>query len=140
MYNPRWPHKLRSYKAALNSRGLPELDENGEPMMVAVVFKRVVYDSKNNPSFHADGTFVTEDVTDLPWGYRTATGGIKDSGEVFASDFKISCPMVLTRLEEGDVLKLTDYQRTFDAVVKKCTTYNWGTNIWLDRPGNNGEV
>ena len=140
MYNPRWPHTLKCYRASFDERGMPVLDESGNPVMIPFIFKKVVYDSKWNPCFHADGSFFTEDVDELPWGYRTATGGIQDSGAVFHTDFKISHPMFLTPLEEGDVLELTDYTRTFTAVVKKCTTYNWGSNIWLDRPGNDGEV
>ena len=140
MYNPRWPHTLRCFRASFDERGIPRFDADGKQVMTAFVFKTVVYDSRWNPRFHADGSFVTEDAEILRWGYRTATGGIQDSGQVFHTDFKISCPMFLTPLEEGDVLELTDYTHTFTAVVKKCTTYNWGSNIWLDRPGNDGKV
>lgn len=140
MYNPRWPHTLYAVSQSLNERGLPITDENGNPVSVKLTFKKVLYDDNWNPVFGSDGKPKTEDVTDLPWGYRTSTGGIKDSGEVFAADYKISCPMIVTHLKEGTLLCLTDYNHTFDAVVKKCTTYNWGTNIWIDSPGNNVEV
>ena len=138
MYNRRWPFTLQALRPVFNEYGLPVFDENGDPEMEEIEFDTVVYDSQMNPTFRADGSFVTEKVTELPWGYRTSTGGIKDSGEVFKTDFKISCPMFTTPLEEGVVLKLTDYDHSFEAVVKKKTTYNWGTNIWFDNPGNNG--
>lgn len=140
MYNPRWPFKLSAFKESLDENGLPVTDENGDPAPVAATFSVAVYDSRWNPIKAADGSFKTTTTTELPWGYRTSTGGIKDSGEVFATDFKISCPMMFTHLEEGERLSLTDATHTFYAVVKKMTTYNWGTNIWLERVGNNGEL
>lgn len=140
MYNPRWPHTLRAFRGVLDESNLPVTDERGDPVYEVVPLEKVVYDDKWNPTTAADGGFQTETVLDMPWGYRTATGGIKDSGDVFKADFKISCPMFLTHLEEGVVLRLTDYTHTFNGVVKKMTTYNWGTNIWFDNSGNNAEV
>ena len=139
-YNPRFPHTLRGYRESLDANGDPVVDEKGDPVLVAIVFKKVVCDVNGNPTFHADGSFVTEDVTVMPWGYRTSTGGIKASGEVFETDFKVACPMFITPLEEGLVLELTDYSHTFTAQVQKCTSYNWGTNIWFVNPGNDAEV
>lgn len=164
MYNPRWPHKLYVFESTLDENGLPRTDENGNeittryladvsgkrlkesdgkyltvpggPMQIRIVN----YDGRMNPTFGADGTFNTQVVFEVPWGYRTSTGGIKDSGEVFHTDFKISTPMILTQLEEGMLLLLTDDTHTFIGVVKKMTTYNWGTNIWIDRYGNEGSV
>lgn len=140
MYNPRWPHTLSVYTEALDENGQPVTDKNGDPVTAKQPLKRVVMNSNGNPRRHSDGSFVTEDVTDMPWGYRTSTGGIKDSGEVFKTDYKISCPMFVTPLPEGTILKLTDYDHTFEVVVKKTTTYNWGTNIWFDNPGNNARL
>ena len=136
MYNERWPFILTAFKESLDEDGKPITDENGDPTMVQMSFDRVIMDARGNPTFGVDGKPLTEEVTSMPWGYRTSTGGIKDSGEVFKADYKISCPMFITPLPEGTVLTLTDYDTTFDAVVKKKTTYNWGTNIWLDKPGN----
>lgn len=164
MYNPRWPHKLYVFESTLDEDGLPRTDENGDEITTRYLadvlsrrlrdsggnyltipggpmqILRVKYDSRFNPTFGADGTFNTETSIEVPWGYRTSTGGIKDSGEVFHTDFKISTPMILTQLEEGMLLLLTDYDHTFIGVVKKMTTYNWGTNIWIDRYGNEGSV
>ena len=137
MYNPRWPHTFSVYTQSLDARGLPVTDDEGNPVDTKMTLKQVAYDSQWNPRRNPDGTFKYTEVTDMPWGYRTATGGIKDSGDIFKADYKISCPMMLSHLPEGTVIVLTDYDNTFHAVVKKQTTYNWGTNIWLDDPGNN---
>lgn len=139
MFNPRWPHTLTVFTHSLDERGAPVTDDNGDPISTKMTLKQVSYDSRWNPIRTSDGSFSTTDVTELPWGYRTSTGGIKDSGEVFAADYKISTPMMLTHLPEGTVVTLTDYDHTFSAIVKKQTTYNWGTNIWLDAPGNNAD-
>lgn len=139
MYNPRWPHTLTIFAQTLDERGRPVTDESGNPVKTAMPLKKVVYDSRWNPVRNSCG-FVTEEVTELPWGYRTSTGGIRDSGAVFAADYKISCPMIVTHIPEGTLVTLTDYDNTFTAVVKKQTSYNWGTNIWLDAPGNNYEL
>ena len=140
MFNPRWPHTLSVYVESLDSDGYPITDSDGKPVASALTLIKVKYDSKWNPVRGADGAFKTEEVTELPWGYRTATGGIKDSGDVFKADYKISTPMILTHIPEGTVVTLTDYDHTFRAVVKKQTTYNWGTNIWLDAAGNEGDI
>jgi len=164
MYNPRWPHRLLVFESTLDDDGLPRTDENGDEITdryLADVWGRrlresnglyltvpggpmqiesVVYDSRLNPVMGADGKPRTETIFEVPWGYRTSTGGMRDSGEVFHTDFKISTPMITTQLEEGMLLLLTDYTHTFVGVVKKMTTYNWGTNIWFDRYGNEGSV
>lgn len=135
-YNPRWPHTLKAFKPALDEWGMPVTDEDGNPVLSELTFERVIMDDDDNPVFD-DGIMQTESVTELPWGYRTSTGGIKDSGEVFKADFKLSCPLILNAIAEGTKLALTDYTHTFEGIVKKVTSYNWGTNIWIDCPGNN---
>ena len=139
MYNPRWPHTFTAYRDSLDENGLPVTDETGNPVETPIQIDIVQYDSGFNPVRGVAG-FVTKSSTSVPWGYRTSTGGIKDSGTVFQADYKISCPMLMTTLEEGVRLRLTDYVHSFNAVVKKSTTYNWGTNIWIDHIGNNGKV
>ena len=90
-YNPRWPHTLKAFKPALDEWGMPVTDEDGNPVLSELTFERVVMDDDDNPVFN-DEVMQTESITELPWGYRTSTGGIKDSGEVFKADFKLSCP------------------------------------------------
>ena len=139
---------------ALDENGLPVTDENGDPVLVAasedpeptptpepvpmpeMSVQVVVYDGKWNPRYNAAGQFQTEEVTEVPWGYRTATGGIKESGEVIVADYKISCPMLLTEIVAGTQLLMKDYTHTFRVKVVKQTTYNWGTNLWVDNIKN----
>lgn len=140
MHNPRWPHTFTAWRESLDERGLPVTDENGDPVLEQIIFEMAVYGNNYDPLFGADGEPKKQTVSTVPWGYRTSTGGIRAAGDVFSTDFKISCPMLFTQLEEGDILKCMDYNHSFDVVVEKMTTYNWGTNIWIKRPGNNGEL
>lgn len=136
MYNPRWPHTFTVLGESLDANGLPMTDKNGDPVTSTVSLQKVLYDSQYNPLRKADGSFVTETVTEIPWGYRTSTGGMKTSGEVWVADYKISCPMFLTDLPSGTTLIMTDSTRTFRVKVVKMTTYNWGTNLWVDNIKN----
>lgn len=136
MYNPRWPYTFQVLSEALDENGLPITDEQGIPTRTPMPLEKVVYDGAWNPTFSGDGTIVTETVTEMPWGYRTSTGGMKTSGEVFVADYKISCPMFLTDLPSGTILEMKDRVRTFRAKVIKMTTYNWGTNLWVDNIKN----
>lgn len=139
-YNPRWPSKFRVEGNSLDENGLPVVGDDGNPTTTTVTLEKVVCDCNGNPTFHSDGSLVTESVEEMPCSYRTSTGGIKDSGEVFQTDFKMSCPMMKTQLEEGAIIVITDKTHSFKAVVKKMTTYNWGTNIWIDRYGNESGI
>ena len=136
MYNPRWPHTFSVLAESLDSDGLPVTDTDGKPIRTAMTLKKVVYDPQWNPRFASDGSLLTEDVTEMPWGYRTSTGGLKTAGEVIVADYKVSSPMMLTELPTGTVLEMTDYTHTFRVKVLKMTTYNWGTNLWLDNIKN----
>ena len=136
MYNPRWPHTFRVVVESLDSDGMPVTDANGDPIVGSMQLEKIVYDSGWNPTRNPDGSFVTEMVTDMPWGYRTSTGGLKTAGEVIVADYKVSTPMMLTELPTGTILQMTDYTHTFRAKLLKMTTYNWGTNMWLDNIKN----
>ena len=136
MYNPRWPHTFRVVVESLDQNGTPVTDANGDPVVGGMQLEKIVYDSAWNPRRSPDGSFVTEMVTDMPWGYRTSTGGLKTAGEVIVADYKVSSPMLLTELPTGTVLEMTDYTHTFRAKLLKMTTYNWGTNLWLDNIKN----
>lgn len=136
MYNPRWPHTFRVVVESMDANGIPVTDANGDPVVGSMQLEKIVYDSKWNPERTPNGGFVTEMVTDMPWGYRTSTGGLKAAGEVIVADYKVSTPMMLTELPTGTILQMTDYTHTFRAKLLKMTTYNWGTNMWLDNIKN----
>ena len=136
MYNPRWPHTFTVLAESLDANGIPVTDSSGNPVTGTMQVERIVYDSGYNPLRNSDGSFQTQEVDEVPWGYRTSTGGMKTSGEVWVADYKISCPMLLTELPSGTILMMTDYTHTFRVKVVKMTTYNWGTNLWVDNIKN----
>ena len=136
MYNPRWPYTFTVLAESLDANGLPVVGTDGKPVRTSMTLEKVVYDGKMNPTFKSDGSLQTETVTVMPWGYRTSTGGMKTSGEVIVADYKISCPMFVTELPTGTILSMTDRTHTFRVKVIKMTTYNWGTNLWVDNIKN----
>ena len=135
MYNPQFPHKFRVVRAGLDEHGDPILNENGDPTEVTVTLTAVVMVDRQ-PTFDADGNFVTEEVSEMAFGYRQNSMNTMREGDVIVSDYKISCPIFLTPLNPGDVLELTDYEKTFRGVVVKKDTFNLGSLIWFDRIKN----
>lgn len=136
MYNPRWPHTFTILEEQLDENGLPVTDNDGIPVTGEKEIAMIEYDPRWNPRRSSDGSFKYKMITNVPWGYRTSTGGMRTSGEVWVADYKISCPMLLTDIPSGTVLIMTDYTRTFRVKVVKMTTYNWGTNLWVDNVMN----
>lgn len=134
--NARFPHRFTAYREALDEIGLPVTDAEGRPVREVITLKKCVMDFKGYPKRDSCGRPVTEDVTVMPYGNRTSTGGMKTSGDVMVADYKIACPMFITDLPSGTMLEMTDYNRTFRAKVLKQTTYNWGTNLWVDNIKN----
>ena len=52
------------------------------------------------------------------------------------SDFKLATPMFFTELLYDDIIEITDYDKSYKARLVKKTTFNWGTNIWIDEIRN----
>lgn len=138
MYNPQFPHTLRVLRPALDSHGDPVTDGDGNPVEETVKLTAVVM-ADSQPTFGADGTFVTEEVESIAFGYRQSSMNTMRQGDVIVSDYKVSCPMFLTPLNPGDTLELTDYEKTFRGVVVKKETFNFNTLIWFDRIRNGGD-
>lgn len=134
LYNPRFPHTLVLLRPVVDSYGDPVYDEEGDPTYQAVSIERVVYEDEEcyNPQYNAFGELVTEMVEELPFGYRTSTGGLKESGEVIVADQKIGLPKIITKINTGDLIRLTDDVRTYYGKVMKAMSYNWGSNIWFN--------
>lgn len=130
-YNPRFPHRFKALIPVHDGNGEPAFDEDGNVEYDVMQLQKVVMDSDDNPILDEDGNLKTELVDEMEWGYRTSTGGFRDSGEVAEADFKIATPMFTTPLNTGDILEMIDYDRTWRMEVLKKTTYNWGTNIWV---------
>jgi len=136
MYNPRWPHTFTVLEEQLDENGLPVTTSEGKPITVEKEIAMIEYDPQWNPRRNVDGSFQYKVITKVPWGYRTSTGGMRTSGEVWVADYKISCPMLLEDIPSGTVLIMNDYTRSFRVKVVKMTTYNWGTNLWVDNVMN----
>ena len=116
MYNPQFPHTLRVVRDGLDEHGDPITDENGDPVQGYVTLTAV--------------------VESIPFGYRQSSMNTMREGDVIVSDYKISCPIFLTPLNPGDVLELTDYEKTYRGVVVKKDTFNLGSLVWFDRVKN----
>lgn len=133
-FNPRFPHTLRVLRPALDEYGQPAFDANGNPAFAPLTLDRVIMTDGiefGEPTFNADGSYATEQVQEIEWGYRTSTGGFHDSGEVAEANYKIATPLFLNPLYTGDILEMTDYDETIRMEVLKKTAYNWGANIWV---------
>lgn len=133
-FNPRFPHTLRVLRPALDEYGQPAFDANGDPVLSPITLDRVIMTEGiefGEPTFNSDGSYATEQVQEIEWGYRTSTGGFHDSGEVAEANYKIATPLFLNPLYTGDILEMTDYDGTIRMEVLKKTAYNWGANIWV---------
>lgn len=125
MYNPRFPHTLRVLRVQKNAYGEPVTDENGYPVYEAVPLAKVAWRNY-------DGSFETEMVDVLPFGYRSQGKDTRDAGDVESADYALATPMFLTPLDSSDVIELTDYDRTFKCEVVRKATFNLGSNIWVN--------
>ena len=131
MFNPRFPHTLRVLRVAKNEFGEPATDDNGIPIYEVVALEKVIMNSEV-PSRGFDGSFDTEMVEELPFGYRTQGKNTRDTTDVEISDYKLATPMFLTYLDPSDKIELKDYDRTFMCEVVKKITFNLGSNIWVN--------
>ena len=135
MFNPRFPHTLRIWRTRRNAYGEPETDDEGNPLYDPVALEAVVM-RDGFPVTKQDGSFETEVVYSLPFGYRTQGKNTRDTSDVVVSDFKLATPMFLTPLDSSDVIELEDYDRKFACEVVKKATFNLGSNIWVNEVKN----
>lgn len=136
MYNPRFPHRLTVYRGALDAIGNPVVDENGAAVM-QVVGLSVVKTIDGEPQLSPGGGFeIAGVVTEIAFGYRTETRNTQIAGDVASSDYKLACPLFTTPLQFGDVVEMTDYDRTYRCSVIKKTDANWGSNIYCNEIRN----
>lgn len=135
MFNPRFPHMLRAWRASRDYDGEPITTDEGEPIYDIVMLNAVVM-MDNMPVRCSDGSFETKDVEWIHFGYRTEGKNTKDTVDVIVSDFKLATPMFLTHLEPGDRVEIKDYERTYWGEVVKKATFNLGSNIWINEVKN----
>lgn len=137
MYNPRFPHKLKVWRGVLDEFGEPVVDPNtGNPRLVIVPLS-VVQMIDGDPQVDANGSLIIDEVVEeIAFGYRTETRNTQIAGDVATSDFKLATPMFVTPLKFGDILEMTDYDRTYRCSVIKKTDANWGSNIYCNEIRN----
>lgn len=131
MFNPRFPHKLRVWRSRKDKNGDPMTNAEGDPVYDIVTLKAVVM-VDGLPVVLSNGSFDTELIEWINFGYRAAGKNTKDTTDVMVSDFKLATPMFLTYLEAGDRVEITDYERSFWGEVVKKQTFNLGSNIWIN--------
>lgn len=135
MFNPRFPHTLRVWRDRLNDSGEPMFDVKGEPIRDIVQLTKVVM-VDYQPMVQSDGSFNTELVDRIEFGYRTQGKNTKDSVDVNVSDYKLATPMFTTPLLPGDLVEIADFDRTYWGEVVKKATFNLGSNIWINEVKN----
>lgn len=135
MFNPRFPHTLRVWRYRKDNYGEPKTDNNGDPYKDIVMLNKVVM-LNEEPIVLPDGSFDTELVDIINFGYRTQGKNTRETADVQVSDFKLATPMFTTHLEPGDMVEITDFDRTFWGEVVKKATFNLGSNIWINEVKN----
>lgn len=135
MFNPRFPHTLRVWRSRKNDYGEPVTDAEGNPIQDIVMLKAVVMIDEA-PVVRSDGSFDTELVETINFGYRTQGKNTRETVDVQVSDFKLATPMFLTHLEPGDKVEMWDYERSYWGEVVKKATFNLGSNIWINEVKN----
>lgn len=135
MFNPRFPHVMHVLRAKTAPDGALVYGEDGSPSYERLELTLVeMRDSE--PVRDSEGMFVTYASDEIPFGYRTSSQNTSRAGDVVQADYKLACPMLLTELRPDDILVLKDYEREFRAAVVKKTTFNLGTNVWVNEARN----
>lgn len=133
--NPRYPHKF-SVLRPKRTNGEVVLDDAGNPTYVkvalvpcAMIDGYILRESSGAP-------IADEPVAEMPCGYRTAQRNTEEMGDVVVNTPVLHTPPFLTPLEYGDVLEITDYERTYRAKVVRKTLFNFGAKVWFDEVHN----
>lgn len=133
--NPRFPHTL-SVRRPRQVDGEYVLDDEGNIVYDTVPLD-LVATSDGWAIKNSEGRMVIEKTVDsISFGYRTSTRNLSEMNAVVNYNVTIHTPPFTTPLLYGDVLVLTDYERTYTAKMVKKVTFNWGTNIWFDESKN----
>jgi hypothetical protein len=135
MFNPRFPHTFRVWRVRKDSHGDTVYDKNDEPIY-DIVKQKVAVVKDNIPVMLADGGFEFELAEWVSFGYRTSGKNTRDTSDVVVSDYKLATAPLLSFIEPGDRVELKDYMRTYWAEVVKMTTFNLGSNIWINEVKN----
>ena len=129
--NKRWPHSLTCQTPVLDESGNPAFDENGLPSYENITFAVATYNGYAVIR-DTDGNPVEEELSELPFGYRTTTESTSKVNKSAYYDRKLSCPLFSTPLPFGAVLVLTDAERSYKATLVKKDSFNWGSNLYIN--------
>lgn len=129
--NPRFPHTLRVLRPEVDEYGNPVFDSTGTATFTVQTYAVVRYEGFL-PIYDDDSEtgYVTDEMSEIPYGYRQQTANAVVNGDAIITEMKIACPIIIGEIRTGDVLELTDDDKTFHAKVVKKINTNFGTNIW----------
>ena len=130
VYNPRFPYSLQVLRPSEDEYGSPLFDDNGDVLRTPMKLKVAEY--ANGMPKRIKGVLQYYETTDVPYGYRQQTANALTSGDVLVTKMKIACPLIIGEIKTGDILRMTDSDRTFEVSVVKKVNTNFGTNIWYD--------
>ncbi len=137
-YNPRFPYTLKVLRPDLDENGDPVFDADANPSYHAVTFAVAEYSGrlpkrgKTGCSCTGDGVLCTKELGYIPFGYRRQNATASVYGDVVTVGMMLACPLVIGEIRTGDLLELTDDDRTFRAEVVRKMNTNFGTNIWYN--------
>lgn len=135
MFNPRFPHKLRVWRVRKDDYGEPMTNDDGDPIYDIIrIQAAILIDEK--PVINSDGTYETETIEWVDFGYRTQGKNTRETLDVVMSDYKLSTAPLMTYIQPGDRVEIKDYLRTYWADVVKMMTFNLGSNIWVNEVKN----
>lgn len=135
MFNPRFPHKLRVWRVRKDDYGEPMTNNDGDPIYDIIrIQAAILIDEK--PVMNTDGTYETEAIEWVDFGYRTQGKNTRETLDVVMSDYKLSTAPLMTYIQPGDRVEIKDYLRTYWADVVKMMTFNLGSNIWVNEVKN----
>lgn len=130
--NPRFPHSFKVQRPLRDLNGDLVYDKNGDPTYEDLVLDVARYGSDNTPVRMSGGGFDTRPETVVPFGYRVRTKSVKESGLVDVAQLEIATPLFTTQVFDGDILVLSDYERTYKANCVRKEVTNFGVSIWLN--------
>ena len=135
MFNPRFPHKFRVWRVRKDDYGEPMTNDEGDPIYDIIrIQAAILIDEK--PVMNTDGTYETEAIEWVDFGYRTQGKNTRETLDVVMSDYKLSTAPLMTYIQPGDRVEIKDYLRTYWADVVKMMTFNLGSNIWVNEVKN----
>lgn len=107
--NPRFPHRVKIYRPVKGEDGNVS-DKDGIPYPPELVFESEC-------------------------GYREKHKS-RTTGQVIVADILLGLPIHKVLLLPGDIVEMTDYQRTYRGTLVDSKVYNMGANIWFNETKN----